>query len=74
MVVLRYDLRRVDCRTCGVRAEMVPWADHDTRFTREFEQLVGYLAQHRGAQRQGEDDHPQVLRVRRQEELTPLRH
>lgn len=45
MVVLRYDLRRVDCRTCGVRAEMVPWADHDTRFTREFEQLVGYLAQ-----------------------------
>lgn len=45
MVVLSYDLRRVDCRTCGVRTEMVPWADHDARFTRDFEQLVGYLAQ-----------------------------
>ena len=45
MVVLRYHLRRVDCRTCGVRIEMVPWAETDARFTREFEQLVGYLAQ-----------------------------
>jgi hypothetical protein len=23
---LRYDLRRVDCRRCGVCTELVPWA------------------------------------------------
>lgn len=45
MVVLRYDLRRVDCRSCGVCTELVPWAAPGSRFTWEFEQLVGYLAQ-----------------------------
>jgi transposase len=45
MVVLHYDLRRVDCRRCGVTTEMVPWAETGSWFTREFEQLVGYLAQ-----------------------------
>jgi len=45
MVLLGYDLRRVDCRSCGVTTEMVPWADPGAWFTREFEQLVGYLAQ-----------------------------
>lgn len=44
-VELRYDLRRVDCRRCGVTTEMVPWADDGAWFTREFEQLVGFLAQ-----------------------------
>lgn len=45
-VALRYDLRRVDCPRCGVRAELVPWADAASAFTRAFEQQVAYLAQH----------------------------
>jgi transposase len=44
-VALRYDLRRVDCARCGVRTEMVPWADADSAFTRAFEDQVAYLAQ-----------------------------
>lgn len=44
-VVLRYGLRRLDCSGCGVTTEMVPWAELGVKFTREFEQLVGYLAQ-----------------------------
>ena len=44
-VTLVYDLRRVDCRRCGVRAELVPWADRASRFTRDFEDQVAYLAQ-----------------------------
>lgn len=42
---LLYDLRRVDCRRCGVRTELVPWADTGSRFTRDFEDHVAYLAQ-----------------------------
>jgi len=34
---LLYDLRRVDCRRCGVRTELVPWADPGSRYTRDFE-------------------------------------
>jgi transposase len=44
-VELRYDLRRVDCTRCGVRTELVPWAEPDSMFTRPFEHQVGYLAQ-----------------------------
>src|SRR5512138_962353 len=44
-VTLRYDLRRVDCGRCGKVAEMVPWAEHDSRYTRGFEDHVAYLAQ-----------------------------
>ena len=44
-VTLRYDLRRVDCGGCGKLAEMVPWAAHDSRYTRDFEDHVAYLAQ-----------------------------
>jgi transposase len=44
-VVLHYDLRRVDCRYCGIRAELVPWAEPGSRFTRDFEEQVAYLAQ-----------------------------
>jgi transposase len=44
-VTLRYDLRRVDCGRCGTVAELVPWAEHDSRYTRDFEDHVGYLAQ-----------------------------
>jgi transposase len=44
-VTLRYSQRRVACRRCGVRAELVPWADPNTVFTRDFEDQVAYLAQ-----------------------------
>jgi transposase len=37
---LEYELRRVDCRDCGVRVEAVPWARRGARHTREFEDLV----------------------------------
>ena len=42
---LRYAPRRVECVTCGVRVEHVPWAALGSRFTFEFEEMVGYLAQ-----------------------------
>jgi transposase len=44
-VELRYDLRRADCARCGVRTELVPWADADSMYTRPFEDQVAYLAQ-----------------------------
>jgi transposase len=44
-VTLRHDLRRVDCGRCGKVTEMVPWAEHDSRYTRDFEDHVAYLAQ-----------------------------
>lgn len=42
---LRYDIRRVNCATCGVKVERVPWAETSAWFTRPFEDHVGYLAQ-----------------------------
>jgi transposase len=42
---LRYDLRRVECRRCGVCTELVPWAAPDSVLTHAFEQQVAYLAQ-----------------------------
>ena len=42
---LRYALRRVDCRRCGVTSELVPWAVPGSWFTEAFEQTVTYLAQ-----------------------------
>jgi transposase len=42
---LEYELRRVDCRDCGVRVETVPWARRGARHTREFEDLVAFCAQ-----------------------------
>ena len=45
-VYLRYGLRRVSCRACGVVAEAVPWCDITTaRFTTRFEEAVGFLVQ-----------------------------
>jgi transposase len=35
----------VECREHGVRVEQVPWAEHDSHFTREFEEMVAWLAQ-----------------------------
>jgi len=42
---LRYTLRRVECPEHGVVTEAVPWANHEARFTSEFEELTAYLAQ-----------------------------
>ena len=43
---LEYQPRRVRCAACGgIRTEAVPWAEHGSGFTRDFEELVAYLAQ-----------------------------
>ncbi len=44
-VWLAYAPRRVDCQDCGILTERVPWAYHKSRFTKDFEELVAYLAQ-----------------------------
>ena len=42
---LRYAPRRVSCREHGVQVEQVPWAAHDSNFTRAFEEMVAWQAQ-----------------------------
>jgi transposase len=42
---LRYGPRRVACTACGVKSEAVPWAEPESRFTGDFEELTAYLAQ-----------------------------
>ena len=43
---LRAEIRRLHCRRCGrVRTELVPWARPSARFTRDFEDVVAWLAQ-----------------------------
>jgi transposase len=45
-LVLRAEIRRVRCRRCcRVRTEEVPWARPGARFTRDFEDVVAWLAQ-----------------------------
>jgi len=44
-IFLEAEVRRVKCATCGVRTEAVPWAAHRSGFTRDFEEMVAYLAQ-----------------------------
>ena len=45
-VFVEAELRRVDCRACcRVRTEQVPWARPGARHTRDFEDVVGWLAQ-----------------------------
>jgi len=39
------ELRRLMCRDCGVRLEAVPWARPSSSYTRDFEDLVAFLAQ-----------------------------
>jgi len=36
LVFFVYSMRRIDCRDCGVRVEMVPWADGKKRITKTF--------------------------------------
>jgi transposase len=45
-VFVEADVFRVDCSRCGrVRTEQVPWARPGARHTRDFEDVVGWLAQ-----------------------------
>jgi YD repeat-containing protein len=41
---VRADLRRIDCPVHGARTEGVPFARASSHFTRDFEDLVGWLA------------------------------
>jgi transposase len=41
---VRAQLRRIDCPLHGARSEAVPFARSGSRFTRDFEDLVGWLA------------------------------
>jgi transposase len=43
-VVVRASLRRLVCPTHGVRVEAVPFARHRSGFSRDFEDLVAFLA------------------------------
>lgn len=46
MLFLRYDRKQLWCRRCGWVVERVPWADEPrARFTRDFDDLVAFLAQ-----------------------------
>ena len=44
-VQLEATLCRVECSRCGVVVEQVSWAESESRFTRHFEELIGWLAQ-----------------------------
>jgi len=44
-IILEYAPKRVECKRCGVRVELLPWARPDSRFTRPFEEMAAYLAQ-----------------------------
>ncbi len=44
-VWLVYEIRRLDCPDCGVRTEELPWARPGARHTRDFEDMVLWLAQ-----------------------------
>jgi transposase len=43
-VAVRMGLRRLRCPTHGVRVEAVPFARHRSQFSRDFEDLVAFLA------------------------------
>jgi len=43
-VIVRADLRRLDCPTHGVLVQAAPFARHRSRFTRDFEDLTAFLA------------------------------
>jgi len=43
--VIECQLRRLRCGDCGVHLEAVPWARSDAHHTRDFEDVVAWLAQ-----------------------------
>lgn len=42
--ILRCEVRRIECPSCGVVGEEVPWARAGSRFTRAFEDSCAFLA------------------------------
>jgi transposase len=42
---LVYEIRRLHCPDCGIRTEELPWARPGARHTRDFEDMVLWLAQ-----------------------------
>ena len=45
-VFIEADAPRVDCAECGVTVAHVPWARHDARHTRAFDDQVAWLVTH----------------------------
>jgi transposase len=43
--VIECELRRLWCGSCGAQFEVVPWARAGSRYTRDFEDVVAWLAQ-----------------------------
>jgi transposase len=43
--VIECELRRLWCPSCGAQSEAVPWARAGSRYTRDFEDVVAWLAQ-----------------------------
>jgi transposase len=43
--VIECELRRLRCPACGIHLEPVPWARPDAHHTRDFENVVAWLAQ-----------------------------
>jgi transposase len=43
-VLVRCEVRRIDCRSCGVVSEEVPWARPGSRFTRALQDTCAVLA------------------------------
>jgi transposase len=43
--IVECELRRLWCCTCGAQFEAVPWARPGSRYTRDFEDVVAWLAQ-----------------------------
>lgn len=43
--IIECELRRLWCRSCGAQFEAVPWARAGSRYTRDFEDVVAWLAQ-----------------------------
>ncbi|SDS16085.1 ISL3 family transposase [Actinopolymorpha singaporensis] len=44
-VWLEADIARIACPACGIRTETVPWARPNARHTRDFQDVIGWLAQ-----------------------------
>jgi transposase len=44
--VIECELRRLRCPACGIHLEPVSWARPDAHHTRDFENVVAWLAQH----------------------------
>ncbi|MFD2080416.1 ISL3 family transposase [Actinopolymorpha cephalotaxi] len=44
-VWLAADIARIACPACGIRTETVPWARRNARHTRDFQDVIGWLAQ-----------------------------